>query len=183
MNIIGKFFFFISSYIPLLIIICINAKSASFTVYSHTIDIFWVIFGVNSVLIVTSIMFLFWFLHYRRVTNRKIEIVKVENKTSETLSYILPYIVAFYQVDFSQINNILIFLIMFFTIFAVYVNSNLLAVNPILAMWGYKIFIVDTTKQKIFLISKNNISLHDKELRAKPVCCNIYIEKGVRSGF
>jgi hypothetical protein len=183
MNIVGKFLFFISSYVPLLIVININAKSNLISMLGYTIDIFWIIFSINAILILSSVAFLLWFLNYRRVNNRKIEIVKIENKTSETLSYILPYIVSFYQVDFSQISNLLTFMIMFITIFGVYMNSNLLAINPLLAMLGYKIFIIDTTKQKVFLISRNNISLYDKEIQAKPVCCNIYIEKGVRNGF
>lgn len=176
MNNIAKLLFFISSYIPLLAIIAINSKPKLETGINQS----WIIAIVCAILIFISIMFLIWVLQDRRVVNRKIELIKIENKTSEALSYILPYIVAFYQVDFSDFSNIVIFMIMFITIFAVYVNSNLIAINPMLAILGYKIFIIESKReQRIFVISKRDILLGDKQIRAKPICCNIYLENGV----
>ena len=183
MNNIAKFLFFISSYIPLLVIMVINSKFEFKSLEKGFNSSFFVVV-ITLALIIISIFLLVWVLQDRKVVNRKIEILKIENKTSESLSYILPYIVSFYQVDFSNFNNVIIFLIMFFTIFAVYVNSNLIAINPMLAVFGYKIFIIESKRdQKIFVISKRDILLNDKEIRAKPVCCNIYLEKGVSSDF
>ena len=191
MNIFGKFLFFISSYIPLLLIISVNTKQDKIIelpqfeynniIYNLEIPLHYIIYGISAFLITVSMAFLIWYLKYRNINSNKFKIESVENKTGENLTYILPYMVAFYQVDFSSINNIIVFLIMFITIFSVYINSNLISINPTLTMLGYKIYIVIVNKnQKIFLISKNNVSKYDKELRLQPVCCNIYIERKIR---
>ena len=108
MNNIAKFLFFISSYIPLLVIIAINSKFEFKSLEKGFNSSFFVVV-ITLGLIIISIMFLVWVLQDRKVVNRKIEILKIENKTSEALSYILPYIVSFYQVDFSNFNNVIIF--------------------------------------------------------------------------
>lgn len=191
MNIFGKFLFFVSSYIPLLLIISVNTKQDKIIelpqfeyneiIYNLEIPLHYIIYSVSGFLIFISMAFLLWYLKYRNINSNKFTIESVENKTGENLTYILPYMVAFYQVDFSSINNIIVFFIMFVTIFSVYINSNLISINPTLTMLGYKIFIVIVNKnQKIFLISKNNVSKYDKTLYLKPVCCNIYIERGKR---
>lgn len=178
MNVLAKLLFFISSYIPLIFILLINSNFKFNEVFvNFTFTSFFISFIIF--LLLVSIFFLFWILQDRNVNPTKINFIKVENKTSETLSYILPYVVAFYQVDFLDIKNLLIFLIIFITIFAVYINSNLIAVNPILAILGYKIFIIESKRgEHAYIITKRTLVTNDKYIRASLILSNIYIEKG-----
>lgn len=177
MNIFAKLLFFISSYFPLIVILIVNSN---FSFEKSVIN-----FGIASLsiyltlfMLIISLAFLLWILFGRKVNPTKINIINVENKTSETLSYILPYVVAFYQVDFSNPKNIMIFIFIFITIFAVYVNSNLIAINPTLAILGYKIFIVESRKgENAYIISKRTIFSTERSIRASLILSNIYIEK------
>ncbi|MBZ6496001.1 hypothetical protein [Natrinema longum] len=71
-------------------------------------------------------------------------------------SYILVYIFPFVVLDYTEVGNWLAFGVFFIVIGIVQVRSNQLHVNPVLAIFNYDIYEIDTGRKQITLISRKN---------------------------
>ena len=62
-------------------------------------------------------------------------ITKISNRNSEAIGYIATYIVPFFASDFSSLFECGIFVIVMVLIYTIYINSNMILINPILSLW------------------------------------------------
>lgn len=179
----AKILLFCSAYIPLFLIIIIKNWNTfilkSNFIYNdnifhlvkhHPIYIFKkisnLIIDPVFILIITCVIAVL-FLHYlltkqSAISPKKLEIIEVKNRTSDTLNYILTFIIPFLSLNLTNYTDIFCILLLLVTISVVYINSNLLYINPVLNLMGYTTFeingkILNNEKEEdgLFLIAKN----------------------------
>jgi hypothetical protein len=148
-SILTRLLLFVSSYFPLA-------------------AIFFVLFLKNhplSAIVVLSIgtLGLLGLAIYLRVVNRlsaiSVKIKDVQRRDAESMSYIVSYVIPFLAVPFNGFEQGIALAIFFFVLAILYVNSNMIHINPMLNLVRYHIYEVtledDTTHA---LISKRRIS-------------------------
>lgn len=148
-----KIFLFISSYTPLFAILILkNIKCLN----NRKVIILLILF---SSFIILSNMILFYILNNHIIAPKQLKITKVISKNDETLNYIVSYIIPFIGFELSNIYDILSIMILFFIIGWIYINSNLIFMNPILNLLKYNIYeITDEYNNSYILISKKIIN-------------------------
>lgn len=149
-NLLGRLILFVSSYSPLLFIFA--------ALYSHKYPVASALSAVVGVLsIAITLIFL-------RATRRMLEPVrltvdKTVSKDAEAMAYIVTYIVPFLALPFDTWRYWLSMGILFVMIAAIYMNSNLIFINPILNMAGFHVYEIESQGVGHFVItSKSHIT-------------------------
>jgi hypothetical protein len=71
----------------------------------------------------------------------------------DVLAYIAVYLVPFLGIDLARCESVISFVFFLFVLCLVYINSNMLFVNPVLNLWGYHSFeVIDDNNHKYALI-------------------------------
>lgn len=130
---------FVSSYIPLYILIFINEleelnNKSIISVYNKN-PVFWRIIFILSIFSIISLIMFFNF-HHTRKENFK----EVESINNEVLNYFITYIIPLMTVDITKDSSILLNLIIFFIIGVYYVESDSIYLNILLIFLGYKVY-------------------------------------------
>lgn len=81
-----------------------------------------------------------------------ITVKRVAPKDGEVLSYIAAYLLPFLAIDLTDANSIVLFCGFLLVLCIVYVNSNMLFVNPLLSLAGYHTFEITDTKDNVFTV-------------------------------
>lgn len=155
---------FISAYTPLLAIIILRYYK------THLIESLIVL-----IFIIIANGFLFGFL-WGIVKHRSVRTFKVKssiNKTSDTLNYLIPYIISFLGLKLTQWNDLLSLLIILGIVFVIYVHSNLILMNPLINAFGYKFYSVEIGR------GDNIIVITQKDLRVDNTITTKRISKGL----
>ena len=105
-------------------------------------------------------------------------VVAVEEKNVEYLSYVMTYFIAFLDLKFDSVQNVLGSVFLFCFIAFVYSKSNLIYSNPVLAFFGFNIYegIVEEDNKKIMIISKEK-SLLGKNIPLIKLTSTIYLRR------
>ncbi|MDR2926726.1 MAG: hypothetical protein LBV41_00755 [Cytophagaceae bacterium] len=132
-------------------------------------------FGLSIVLIIISIAG-FWgyrttFANLERVATNgdNVTVLNVNNKNSEAVGYIATYIIPFLFQGFGDWYELLAFAFMMIIIYRIYINSNLILINPVLS-FKYSIYEIEYQQQngKIkngLLISRNKYLEEDNQIK------------------
>lgn len=148
---IAQFVLFVTSYIPLFFLICLKQvfentqffEWGGFNIQSSIIYIQK--FGLTTFLLILSIFgligckWLFENLEKDSKNGNNVTITNVSNRNSESIGYIATYIIPFLFQSFNGWYEITAFLFLMVIIYRIYINSNLLIINPILS-FKYSIF-------------------------------------------
>ena len=155
---IAELVLFITSYTPLFILIVLKQISENVTylnwggINRESINLFIEKFGFSFSLITISIFSLigcrFLFSNFQKnINNGEIVILTdVRNRNSESIGYIATYIIPFIFQCFNTRYEIFAFTFLMIIIYRIYVNSNLLLINPILS-FKYSIFEIEYIEQ------------------------------------
>lgn len=173
----AKFALFVSSYLPLFILIIFKQFSDNYK-YLHwgglsidSIKIFLSSFGLSSVLTLASILGVIGL--YNTLKNIddvsengfNTQIIDIKNKNSESIGYIATYIIPFLFQNLNGWYEGVSILFLTGIIYRIYINSSMILINPILSC-KYSIYDIEYSKnEKIkngFIISKDN-SLQDED--------------------
>jgi len=186
MKIIGKLLLFFSSYLILFLILFINSFSdltfycslKNFIVKNDIINI--ISSFIYFIFICLSIFCLLVFRHnykYGTRNNKQIVIIdSISNSSSELISYLLTMVIPLITVNPNNIiftNNfstLLSSLIIIFFISLLYINTNLIIINPMLLLFGYRIYNIEyfnmnKLRIKGFLIIKNKIKINNLKIK------------------
>lgn len=190
-NLKSKIFLFFSSYVPLFLIILIqnhNSITKNFLIFLNIFEKKH-LYSINDLLTVTKIIihpttilltalfvgicFLLYLLNkHDQLTQDKIEVYEIENVTSESMTYIITYLVPFLSLNLNSTINLYCIILLIATIGIIYINSDMLYINPLLNSFGYRTFKISgnilnqdkkvenmfiITPRKIQRIYKNNI--------------------------
>lgn len=163
-----NYLLFLSSYIPLGLIIAIRVHSKGpltgiSKTYNFPIQISWASVGILGF---SLVLLLILYFVIEKVKSRGSEIKKIKKvrQRNELLaSYLLVYVFAFSGLTFVQLSDIAIFLIFFGLLFAIQIQSESLYINPLLAIWGYRIYEATFEGRVVLVISEIKL-----EERLKP---------------
>jgi hypothetical protein len=134
----------------------------------------------ESLIVVLILIFVNLFLlgYWNIISNRSIRSLGVKsavNKTSNTLNYLLPYVIAFLGLQLTHWQDLTSFVILMGIVFVVYVQSNLIYINPLLNALGYKFYEVElNTGDIIIVISKKHLKA-DITIKTKRIEKGLYL--------
>lgn len=171
----AQFSLFVSSYLPLFILIIvrqisINNEYLHFAGFSlENIGLFLSKFGLSAILIVLSAIGLFGYwqtlgnIEEVAKNGNPVTVTDVKNKNSESIGYIATYIIPFLFQNFDNWYDCLSVLFLLVIIYRIYINSSLLLINPLLSFkFGiYEIEYLQGNKTKNGLIISKDKSLQD----------------------
>ena len=152
---IALFVLFITSYTPLFILIIAKQIFDNFAYLNWgglSIRIFISKFGIAVVLSIISLFglcgskILFSNLKKDVKNGNHVLIKNISNKNSESVGYIATYIIPFIFQGFSTNYEVFALFFLLFIIYRIYINSNLLLINPILS-FKYSIFEIEYEEQ------------------------------------
>jgi hypothetical protein len=90
-----------------------------------------------------------------------IEVRKVVPKEGEVLSYIAVYLVPFLGLDLSKSDDVVAFCVFLAVLGVIYVNSNMLFVNPLLSIVGYHTYEIEDPRENVFTVLTRQRNLYD----------------------
>lgn len=166
-----KLILFFSSYSPLFLIIAIlNVKLKDI----HKVQD---ITSQDKIFLIISMLALFMLpnaiLFYLIKRVRLFQPIKEKtdsfiNKNSDVMNYIVTYLIPFLSFNFDKLNQTIAFTILILVLAIVYIHSNIFYINPILIIFGYKIYEIN---DKFIVITKFKVKrngrlklyrIHDK---------------------
>lgn len=138
-----KLVLFLTSYIPLYIIIA---------VLNHSIPVVLVSFFIFAVVV----LILFFLIYYviGRTSGDYLGVDRVDNINSINIEYLVTYFLPFLNVSFTNPFSLLAMFIVFFIIGFIYVNSDMLYTNPTLNLLGFSVFKCGVKDDYVVIISR-----------------------------
>ncbi|PTO67094.1 hypothetical protein CWO02_13310 [Vibrio splendidus] len=138
-------------------------------------------FGAATVLIMLSIYgavglkVLLINIERRAKTNGNlVKIDDIENKNSESISYLFTYIIPFVFQDLSSVINVFSVTMLLVVTFLIYSNSSMLLINPTISM-RYSLYMIEYTDsdegktKKGMIISRNKFLEEDDQVKIKKI--------------
>lgn len=181
LKIMAQFALFVTSYLPLFILVIFRQIYENqniirqFDFSTKEILLIFQKFGLSAFLILISLFGLFGCalifknLEKDATNGDNVTILNVNNKNSESIGYIATYIIPFLFQNFSDWYELFAFLLIMSIIYRIYINSNLILINPVLS-FKYSIFEIEYKKQNGevkngLIISKNKYLEEDTKIK------------------
>jgi len=164
---------FLSSYLPLFLILMIKNWPNLITI------------GIFVFVVVYSSVWIAVIWSSERGTAEYYKVLKAEDKTKESLNYLVPYIISFIGFDLSKWQDWSALGILLLILFVVSFNSDLLYINPLLSIFKYRVYSIEVckpalgceeTKAEILLITKKDSIKKSINLLVKDIDKNVYLE-------
>ena len=161
---------FLCSYFPLVLIFC-------FLLWGQRP--WWVVatlfaFGAAS-LLVTSL----YFRHALRggLYAEHKKVTSIERRDTEAMSYIATYLIPFVSFQLASWQQLMALLLFIVVLLIIYVNSNMIYINPMLNIVGYRLYEVEVeqSKQSHFYIARKRVILNE-EIHFVRLSDDIYLE-------
>lgn len=149
-----------SSYSPLLLLLGLRSWSAS-----PLASELFLITAVVSVIL----LWVYLRLESRRAKN-PVSIKAVQQRDGDVMGYVITYLIPFVGINVRNAageldrSNLLSICLLFAVIVVIYVNANLIFINPVLALVGYRIYEVEICKtgEKKALLTRRQV-VHTSE--------------------
>jgi len=125
---------FLSSYVPVFLIFSILGWN-SYGYWSLVPSVVGVL-GVIGILVARQ-----W---VRTTAAIPITVDSVQRKDAEALAYLVTYVLPFLDLKLEELSKVASLIILFATLAVIYINADMLHVNPTLSLLGWHIFEVGT---------------------------------------
>ncbi len=150
-NLFIRCLLFISSYFPLAIIFCILLWE------KHLLwAVLILLVGASGLVI----LLLYFLLIVPRRTQSHEVVATLERHDGDVLSYVASYLVPFVSIDFNtaQVWALLVF---FVVLLIIYVNSNMIYINPMLSIMGYHLYgvTIEHNEETFYLLTRQRVAL------------------------
>lgn len=182
---IALFVLFVTSYIPLFILIAVKQVYENYEFLQwgdfskEAIKMFLAKYGIASFLIIISLFgligckILFLNLQKNVANGENVTIIKMSNRNSESIGYIATYIIPFMFQGFNTSYEIFAIFFLLFIVYRIYINSNLLLINPVLN-FKYSIFEIEYEEQNKkrregLIITRNTNFEEDSNIKIYPI--------------
>lgn len=160
---LGKFVFFILSYYLLFVILLIenqNLKSKILDLKYFSIGSNWVILLALTVFVIVSILYIF---HWKKLPKKVFEIKDIKNISTETLNYLVTFMLGLFFFTGSIYSMKLWILILL--LYLIYQSGGIYYLQPLLMLFGYQVYKCKIDNgNTIMILSNNNIAIGKKEL-------------------
>lgn len=183
----AKLTLFLVSYLPLFLIMCfsqIYQYRAYLTWGGFNWDAFEIYvqyFGAVSILIFLSLFGIFGLRYLLSNIQRRamangnlVKIIDIENKNSESISYLFTYLIPFVFQDLSSLTNVFAVSVLLIVTYLIYTNSSMLLINPTISM-RYSLYMVEyedissKKKRKGMILSSNRFLEEDDKVKLKGI--------------
>jgi hypothetical protein len=95
---------------------------------------------------IVSLIGLAAFFRFVSTTSPRLQqVVQVQNKDAEVMAYIVSYVFPFLGLNFEDPMNVISLGIFFAILGVIYINSNMIHINPTLNIFGYHIYEIETS--------------------------------------
>lgn len=125
---------FLSSYSPLwlafAVLLCTNMLAAAVGFVVLSVASVWGLFG-----------YLRWCRKHKQAFTSKLD--AIEQKDGDVMSYVASYLVPFFAISFTSWQQILVLVIFLLVLLVVYVNSNMIAINPMLYIGKFHVYEIE----------------------------------------
>jgi hypothetical protein len=81
-----------------------------------------------------------FFLGAHRLAPRQSKVATVRGRDDQVMSYVMSYLVGFLSVAFSDTRHLIALAAFFLLLAYIYVNANVIHVNPVLNLLGYHLY-------------------------------------------
>lgn len=165
---------FLSSYIPLWLAMSLKTHTATYTVSGVALP--WVSLGFL-LLSVGSWLVLREAISVRKTREPKFRDIESYRSRHDLLtSYLIAYIFPFINLNYTNWESWLIFLLFFLTLAAIQIRSTHLHVNPVLAALGYDIYeIEDGSRGTNLLVAEKEVDLEQESIKAVELSNRVYL--------
>lgn len=176
-----KWLLFISSYAPLYVLLAINNYNFSCTPLSFIKQvsgnaqhlIFWiVIIFLFIISMVSVIYFKFISLNERR------SLTELKPINENVLTYLIPFVIPLIEMDINSLNSLLVNAILFLIIGILYVKSDLVYINILLILIGFRVYIDSVGNVVITDYKKNDLRTSinaSEDLLCRKVIKGVYL--------
>lgn len=161
----GKSLLFASSYAPLYVVIAFQTQSVSYDIFGTATPVYHIggvpislIAIVSLLFALLSVAFLLFLVYLNRDNEGELlELDHYENRGDLVSEYVIIYIFPFVVLDYTQLSNLLSFIVLFLTVGALQIRSSRLHINPVLAVFRYEVYKVHVDGEEILLLSKGHL--------------------------
>ena len=162
---------FFCSYFPLTLIIC-ALQSDQWP--------WWIIALIGGVPGLGSLAltgFYFWLMRRTAYVQQK-KVTSFSKHDSEIMSYIASYIIPFVTFPLGGWKQIVTLLIFVVVLLVIYVQSNMIYINPMLSIVGYHLYEIEVeqSQRSHYYIARKPLE-RTPEIRFVPLSDDIYLEK------
>lgn len=166
-NLVTRILLFLSSYFPLSVIF--------FVLYFHRNFLTGLIILLVSALGVVS-LFLYLLLA-KKLTPITVKLVTVQRRDGEAMSYIVTYLIPFLSIPSSDWQQSLSLIIFFIVLGVLYVNSNMIHINPMLNLFGYHLYEISVDDGSVRSIVTRRRLRRNADIRVVEIGEDIYLER------
>lgn len=176
-----KWLLFISSYAPLYLLLAINNYKYNISLISNIKQVsdniqhlvFWI---VVIFLFIISIISVSYFKYISLNARTTVSGLKPINEG--VLTYLIPYLIPLLEMNINSINSLLVNALLFLIIGIVYVKSDLLYINILLILLGFKVYtdsngnvIISDYNGDELTVSQNN----NETLQCRKIVKGVYL--------
>lgn len=151
---------FMGSYFPLSIILLVqdfDASAFSLSVCKDLLDfendcsipLLNPALSVSVFFVCLLSFFLALFLVRKSENEKEIKIIESNHIPVDLMNYVLPYVVSFISIDYQEPKKLVAYLIFFFWLFFITYRSGRVVLNPMLAVFGWRLYEVTYEESSI----------------------------------
>ena len=166
-SILTRLLLFFSSYFPLTVVIAIVFFEKNVYVALGALLLGFIgLFGT-----------LFYLRHASTLSAVRVKVKGHQRKDGEAMSYILTYLIPFAVLPSAEWEKIVSLGIFFVVLALLYINTNMIHVNPMLNIFGYRIYELSMDDGAVHaLITKRRV-IRGSEIKVVEIDEDIYLEK------
>lgn len=132
---------FLSSYAPLFLLLAYANRSCG--------TVWHVLVGTAAVSVLALVLVM---LARRREKGPRLVVAHSQPKDGDVLAYTATYLLPFLGIDLTKTDDVVLFAGFLLVLGVVYINSNMLFVNPVLSVAGYHSFEVEDTHGHVYSV-------------------------------
>lgn len=168
-SIIARLLLFLSSYFPLaLIFFLILIENER-----------WIAVGILTIGVIGLIGMSVYLKMAYSLGPMQIKVATIQRRDGEAMSYIVTYVIPFLSIPFGGWKQGVALSIFFIVLGILYVNSNMIHINPMLNLAGFHIYEIVLDDGSIHsLLTKRRI-VRGEELRVIKIGEDIFLEKAI----
>ena len=176
---LAKSILFLSAYIPLFIIIGI--KYFFKLIYNMQIPYLKLTIPIPIIPIIILIVIIILIHYFKKIINNSksetekfFDVNRIDEKNDIILTYLVPYFFSFVSINSPE--EFLCCIVIFIIIFMIYINSEILYINPLFIFSGYNFYKIYSKNTNILLISQIDVNRRlNKKIGAKQRSTKVYM--------
>ena len=168
-NTCTRFLLFVSSYFPMAFMFF------WVLVFTHR----WAAIVILSLAVLGLVTLGLWLKFANGLAPTRVNVTQIQRKDTDTVSYIATYVLPFLTIPFSDLQQGLILTTFFLMVGVLYMNSNMIHINPMLNLTGFHIYEMILSDGRTCSIISKNVVRRGAELSVIAIGDDLYLEKEI----